>query len=758
MTENRYLDILSQFGITGASIEELGAYDDANFLVVSGEDKFILKEYRESQGLPGRLEAECRIMQILYEKFPGKIQDQCQTSEGEYVLRLEKGSEARLYRVLRYIEGSFLAEATPGIKLLESFGQFMARLDSTLMGIHDTAIMARQHPWDLQYFLSNEKLVPYISEASRRKLVEYFFIQYRDHVLPGMYNLRKSTLHNDANEWNVLARGNDISGIIDFGDLCYSPLVHEAVISITYLMLDKKDPLTAACQFLKAYHSFLPLLENEIRLIYYMVGARICTSLIHSSKGMSEQPGNTHITISARPMWVLIDQWIRLNPEYVTDQFLKCCGFTSPGTGKRTGRSETRDKFISKANSLSYNTPIRMTGAAFQYMFDSTGRTFLDMRNNIPHVGHCHPRVVEAGRRQMARLNTNTRYLYDALETYAEKLLSRFPDNFSRVFFVNSGSAATDLALRMAMNHTGLGKMAVLEQGYHGHTLSAISVSHYKYSGKGGKGKAENIVQLTLPDTYRGKYNDPATAGDLYADEANAVMNKEGNGIAALITEPVAGSGGHVCPPPAYLKRIYDYVRKQGGVCISDEVQTGFGRLGKFFWGFEMHEVEPDIVILGKPMGNGHPLAAVVTTIEISNSFENGMEFFSSFGGNPVSCSIGEAVLDVLDEEKLQENAGTIGNFLVTQLNAMRQKHPAIGDIRSRGLFLGIDLVRDPVLKEPDPDLANQLLEGFKEGGILTGTGGEHGNVLILKPPLCFNPENADQFLSVLESLLQSPS
>ncbi|MBA7556642.1 [LysW]-aminoadipate semialdehyde transaminase [subsurface metagenome] len=296
-----------------------------------------------------------------------------------------------------------------------------------------------------------------------------------------------------------------------------------------------------------------------------------------------------------------------------------------------------------------------MTRAAFQYMYDAEGNTYLDMRNNIPHVGHCHPRVVIAGERQMARLNTNTRYLYDELTSFSEHLLSKFPDSLNRVFLVNSGSAAVDLAIRLALDHTQKSKIAVLEHGYHGNTNTGIGISHYKYSGKGGQGKGKQVIQLSLPDVYRGKFNDPSSAGERYSREAISIIDEAGPGLAALIAEPVVGCGGQVPLAEGYLRHMYTFIRQQGGVCISDEVQTGFGRLGNFFWGFEMHNVTPDIVVLGKPMGNGHPLAAVVTTEDICSSFENRMEFFSSFGGNPVSCSIGQAVLQVIEDEKLQE-------------------------------------------------------------------------------------------------------
>jgi len=411
-----------------------------------------------------------------------------------------------------------------------------------------------------------------------------------------------------------------------------------------------------------------------------------------------------------------------------------------------------RHQSVSPIFSVSYKKPLYLDSAAFQYMYDKTGNTILDAYNNIPHVGHQHPKIVAAGQRQMGQLNTNTRYLYDPLQEYAEKLLSKFPDALNKVYFVNSGSAASDLAIRLAKRHAQKQQMVVMEHGYHGNTKQGIDISHYKYKSKGGPGQSEGIIEAIIPGTFRGMYKGQ-NAGALYAKDLIETINRNSGDIAGFISEPIVGCGGQVPLAKDYLKLVYPAIRNQGGVCISDEVQTGFGRLGSHFWGYEMYGVVPDIVILGKPMGNGHPIGAVVTTNEIAESFNNGMEFFSSFGGNPVSCAIGSAVLDVIDEEGLQKNSLEVGNYFMAQLSTLQNKFNCIGDVRGSGLFIGIELIKDDNLT-PDTFLANTIKNELRNRNVLVSTDGPYDNVIKSKPPLCFSKENVDQVIFEFEKLL----
>jgi 4-aminobutyrate aminotransferase-like enzyme len=390
-----------------------------------------------------------------------------------------------------------------------------------------------------------------------------------------------------------------------------------------------------------------------------------------------------------------------------------------------------------------------------QYLYDENGRAYLDAVNNVSHVGHCHPRVVKAGQEQMAVLNTNTRYLYDDLVRYAERLCATLPEPLSVCFFVCSGSEANELALRLARTHTRKQDIIVVDVAYHGNTTALIEISPYKYEGPGGTGAPEYVHKVPMPDVYRGIYksSDPQ-AGKKYAHYVEAAVQQHQGEVAAFMCESLLGCGGQIVLPDGYLREAYRHVRNAGGVCIADEVQVGFGRVGTHFWGFETQDVVPDIVTMGKPIGNGHPLAAVVTTPEIAASFNNGMEYFNTFGGNPVSCAIGLAVLDVIADEQLQANALKVGQHLMDGLRKLMDKHPLIGDVRGLGLFVGIELVLDRATLAPAAAQAAYIANRMRERGILLSTDGPFHNVLKIKPPLVFTAANADFLVSTLDELL----
>jgi 4-aminobutyrate aminotransferase-like enzyme/Ser/Thr protein kinase RdoA (MazF antagonist) len=418
-----------------------------------------------------------------------------------------------------------------------------------------------------------------------------------------------------------------------------------------------------------------------------------------------------------------------------------------------------RRALLGKNLSISYQYPLKIVRGWMQYLYDDTGRAYLDVYNNVPLVGHSHPRVVKAAQAQLALLNTNTRYLHDNVNRYAERMTLLLPDPLRVCFFVNSGSEANELALRLARAHTKREDVVVLEHAYHGHTSTLIDISPYKFNGPGGSGKKPWVHVAPLADDYRGPYRrDDKNAGTKYARHVGEILARaksEGRGIAAYIAETLPSVGGQIVSPPGYLVEVYAHVRAAGAVCIADEVQVGFGRLGTHFWGFESQSVIPDIVVLGKPIGNAFPLGAVITTREIADSFNNGMEFFSTFGGNPVACAAGLAVLDVLEEEQLQTHALRVGIHLMKGLKDLQERHNLIGDVRGSGLFLGIDLVLDRNTREPAPLQASYVVNRLRDCGILTGTDGPHHNVIKLRPPLVFSQADADLFVRTLDTILK---
>jgi 4-aminobutyrate aminotransferase-like enzyme/Ser/Thr protein kinase RdoA (MazF antagonist) len=423
----------------------------------------------------------------------------------------------------------------------------------------------------------------------------------------------------------------------------------------------------------------------------------------------------------------------------------------APETGKVLS---FRRRHLGKSLSLSYDTPLKIVRGSGAFLIDETGRPFLDTVNNVAHVGHEHPRVVKAGQAQMAVLNTNTRYLHDSINRFAEALLATFPDDLSVVHFVNSGSEANELALRMARAVTGQRDMIAVEVGYHGNTGACIDISSYKFDGRGGQGAPAHTHIVPLPDAFRGLYRG-ADTGRKYAAHVREQIDRvhaAGRGVAGFICESIISCGGQIELPDGYLKTAYDAVRKAKGVCIADEVQVGCGRVGHAFWAFELHGVVPDIVTIGKPIGNGHPLAAVVCTRKVAEAFANGMEYFNTFGGNPVSCVIGREVLQVIADEGLQENARSTGEYLKAGLRNLRTSFPIIGDVRGQGLFLGFELVDDR--RRPLGGPAEYLANRMRDLGILMSTDGRDHNVLKIKPPAVFSRTNADALLCRLETVL----
>lgn len=418
-----------------------------------------------------------------------------------------------------------------------------------------------------------------------------------------------------------------------------------------------------------------------------------------------------------------------------------------------------RAKHLGPSLSLAYRSPLTIVRGSMQYLYDDAGRAYLDAVNNVPHVGHNHPRVVRAGREQMAVLNTNTRYLHEHVVRYAERLCATLPEPLRVCFFVNSGSEANELALRLARVYTGRTGMVVVEAGYHGNTTSLVELSPYKHDGPGGAGPPPHVRKVPMPDVYRGAYRrgDP-DAGRRYAAhvvEAIGALRERGHDVAGFIAESVLSCGGQIVLPEGYLAAAYDHVRAAGGVCIADEVQVGLGRVGTHFWAFETQGVVPDILTLGKPLGNGHPLGAVITTPEIAAAFDNGMEYFNTFGGNPVSCAIGLAVLDVIEDEGLQANARRVGGYLLERLRAVQREHPLVGDVRGLGLFVGVELVADGETLAPAAAEARYVVNRMKERGILVSTDGPLHNVIKIKPPLVFTEGNAEHLAATLEQVLR---
>lgn len=409
---------------------------------------------------------------------------------------------------------------------------------------------------------------------------------------------------------------------------------------------------------------------------------------------------------------------------------------------------------LSPSLSLSYAEPLHITAGEGAELIDAFGRRYLDLVNNVCHVGHCHPQVVAAIAEQAGRLNTNTRYLHANIAEYARRLAATFPDPLNVVMLTNSGSEANDLALRLARTATGREHVLALDWAYHGNLSSLVEISPYKFNRPGGTGPGERVRVCEVPDPYRGAFGPD---GPRYAEHVASLCGAlcaAHTPPAAFIHESVLSCAGQIELADGYLPAAYAAARAAGALCIADEVQCGFGRVGEQLWAFERHGVVPDIVTLGKPIGNGHPVGAVVTTPEVARRFRTGMEYFNTYGGNPVSCAAALAVLDVVEGERLMANAARVGGYLLQRLSAMAERHPAVGDVRGRGLFLGVDLVADRAGRDPDRALAKRVVEAAKRDGVLLSTDGPGDNVLKIKPPLVLGMDQARRAADVLDRAL----
>ncbi|GAB3035321.1 aminotransferase class III-fold pyridoxal phosphate-dependent enzyme [Bowmanella dokdonensis] len=668
-------------------------------------------------------------------------------------------------RVLNYLPGQFYADLPEGQafpELWQHLGAFMGLLDKGLSDFRHPGLN-RYLDWDLAFGLEvcRDKLDAL--EGDRRKLVEGFLLQYQTQVKPFLSKLPAGPIHNDANDYNLLVddltNPTRISGLIDFGDMCFSQLVNELAIACAYAVLDQPDPVAVIRAVTKGYQSQRPLNEDELKALPYLICLRFCVSVCNSAHAIRQTPDNEYLLISASPVWQALAQF-KLLDLAVIGQILtgECLGVNHSGRSK-AALMASRQSHFSPTLSLSYNEPLKIVRGLGAYLFDEQGRDYLDMVNNVCHVGHCHPKVVAAAQQQMATLNTNTRYLHDNLVSYGERLLGYFPDKLAVCFLVNSGSEANELAFRLARCASKSRELLVVDGAYHGNTNACVDASPYKFDGPGGEGAAAHIHKVMLPDPYRGPYAGygPKTGSQYAADikRVLADLSWQDKKPGAYICESVQGVAGQIVMPQGYLTSVYEQVRAAGGVCIADEVQIGFGRVGEAMWGFETQGVVPDIVTLGKPIGNGHPMAAVITTRKVADAFVTGMEYFNTFGGNPVSCAIGQAVLEVIEEQQLQAHARRTGDYLQSKLKEMAHEFELIGDVRGLGLFIGVELVTDSHRKTPATAQTKLLIEHFKTQRILLSSEGPFNNILKIKPPMVFGQPEADRFLDTLRSGLR---
>jgi 4-aminobutyrate aminotransferase-like enzyme/Ser/Thr protein kinase RdoA (MazF antagonist) len=761
-----------QYGIAG-SIKALPGEWDQNFLLDAGPvGKFVLKIANRGHDT-AVLEFQDAALEHLARHWPvAKVPRPVSSLAGEFITTIQDGTGGEAYRVrlLTYIHGYPLRSLTPlPPASLERIGAALGEMDRCLADFSHPG-MQRHLPWDLRQAEWISAQTHHIPDPGRRAIVERLLLQYRGRVKPLLSGLPMSVIHNDANDDNLLLEQEQsgewrLVGLYDFGDMLYSHTVNELAVACAYACLDIPDPLQPAASLTAGYHRSRPLSELELRALFPLMCMRLCISVTNSAMAAHLDPLNLHRQVSDRQAWEALERVERIDWRHAESRLRQACGLGAlPRSADRQSGWDQEDLLkerrqrIGPSLSLSYDVPLVILRGRGQFLFDQEERAYLDCVNNVSHVGHCHPRVTAALAHQAELLNTNTRYLHPYILEYARRLTAWMPEPLRVCYFVNSGSEANELAVRLARTYTGRREAIVLEGAYHGNTATLVDMSPYKAEGPGGQGLADWAYKVVKPDPYRGPYRGSGEAiGCAYATHVDEVCQRlvaQGCPPGMFFCEPLLGCGGQIVPPEGYLRHAFHHVRAAGGLCVVDEVQVGMGRVGSHMWAFQSHGVTPDIVTLGKPIGNGHPLGAVITTPTIAQAFANGMEYFSTFGGNPVSMAVGLAVLDVIEDEGLRQQAQRVGLYLKEGFLALGERHEEIGDVRGLGLFMGVEMVLDRATLEPATALTAQLIEMARVDGVLLSSEGPFHNVLKIKPPMQFNETDADLLLGAVDRAL----
>jgi 4-aminobutyrate aminotransferase-like enzyme/Ser/Thr protein kinase RdoA (MazF antagonist) len=731
-------------------------------------ENYVLKLSNQDEN-PGVIDFQIKALTHIKEQDPAlKVPRVLSTKEGTFsgMAKSSDGTE-HIVHVLTYLPGITLAEVKQTKTLWKNMGAFLARLNISLRSFfHPHA--RHQLLWDITRCTDLRPYTIHIPDAATRQSIEQIFDHMAADVLPKLKTLRHQVIHNDANGMNSLTdpeQPDSIAGVFDFGDMIYGPLILEPILAPDLPMIHKDNYIEYLSALIAAYDNNLPLEEEEIDLVYDLTLARyaIFATIIALRRALNpDQPA--YLPKEEKSCWKTISNFKAIKRSTVRDALRKACCYPPycPTKKEKDIEDDTdillerRHQLMGTGAHLFYKRPIHVERGLGPYLYDVQGNAYIDAYNNVPVVGHCHPHVVKAVSRQIAALNLNTRYIYENILDYAERLTALLPDNLSTCFFVNSGSEANDIAWQMSKFITGEKGALVMENAYHGITEATEVLSPYELNSK----LAPHVQTLISPDPYRGPHQDKTIdLRDFYAadaDRAIADMTTSGQKPAAFMIDSSFISNGIPDVPDGYLSKVVDKVRTAGGLIIADEVQAGFGRLGTDMWGCNVHGITPDFVTLGKPVGNGYPLGVVITSSEILNAYVNETGLFSTFGGNPVACAAGMAVLDVIENENLMANAYEVGNYLRDGIRALMARHTLIGDVRGKGLVVGIELVKDRETKEPATEETGRMLDLLKDNGVLAGSEGPYGNVIKVRPPLVFRKEHADILIKALDRALES--
>ncbi|WP_298281919.1 aminotransferase class III-fold pyridoxal phosphate-dependent enzyme [Acidocella sp.] len=661
----------------------------------------------------------------------------------------EQGT-AHMVRALDFQPGKVMDGVEPGPELLRQAGATLARLNRALENFFHPAA-GQRIVWDLRRIAEMRPFGALIEDAETRVLVEAVLDRFLNY-LPQIGRLPHQLVHNDLHPGNMIVdeAERNVTGLLDFGDMIHGPRVFDIAVTAAETVGEGLGALDYAAEVVAGYEGVLPLRAGEAEALFECIIARHALSAtIHAWRCQHDPEGAAKLGGLSALSAPAIEAYLTAGRDAVVAKFRAASA--SPARSDSAALRARRYHVLGRGLELSYNDPVHFVRGEGVFLYAPDGTRYLDAYNNVPSVGHGNRRVAEAVGAQMATLCANTRYLHEGVVAYAEAITATMPGGLDAVLFVNSGSEANDAAYRIARAVTGKRGAIVMKNAYHGVTELVAALS--PYYGAQAQPRMSFVQELEAPDTYRGRFGGADAALAYAQDVERAIETLEGRkfGVAMLLVDSAFVSNGILDVPGGYFARIAEKVRQAGGLVVGDEVQSGFGRMGEAFWGFERHGVVPDLVTLGKPMANGFPVGAVVAKPALLEAFLGKIEFFSTFGGNPVSAAAAMATLNELRERGLAENARVTGDLLRAEIKGLR--HDAIGDVRGAGLMVGVEITRDGA---PDGALAKRIANGLRARQVLIGTEGPEGNVLKIRPPLPFAREHALILVDALETVLRA--
>jgi 4-aminobutyrate aminotransferase-like enzyme/Ser/Thr protein kinase RdoA (MazF antagonist) len=756
------------FGFDGESLKSLGSERDQNFLIENGAgERGVLKisnAGEDAATLDMETRAALHVMRVDAE-LPVAAPRPTAGHPDSYVasvptsLEVPDAADAQakhFVRMFSYLEGRASVDGTElDREAIRDFGVVLARLGRALRGFfHPSA--GRVLLWDTQHTMLLRPMLHHIEDPDRRAVCARVLDAFEERILPAWPGLRAQVIHGDLTLDNVLLDDRcRIAGIVDFGDMSHTALLCDISAAFDTVLGGRgEDELFSAAAALRdGYERVTPLEQEELDVLGDVVAARQAATAIIAAWRTHLYPENAaYLDSWSMGVWAILEIYEDLGRE----EFARRLGARSHVAATTEELVRRRNEAVGTAISpLTYREPLHLVRGEGPWLYDAAGRRYLDAYNNVPVAGHGHPRVTEAVARQSRLLNTNMRYLHGSAIELAERLKATMPEDggLDTVLFVNAGSEATDLAWRLATIATGNAGGLVTEFAYHGVSaaISALSPEEWK-TGE----QPEHVEPFPPPDLYRRFRGAANPYGDAAAAFGEAIERLAARGIRPAVTFVDGGftSDGVFAPPAAYVQELVLRTHEAGGLFVADEVQAGYGRTGEHLWSFASYGIAPDFVTLGKPMGNGFPVAAVITRRELVDRLGEVTEFFSTFGGNPVAAEAGLAVLDVVRDEDLIGRAAREGERLRSGLEELQSRHKTIGDIRGRGLLLGVDLVANPETGEPNADLADAVVNSLRERGVLVGVTGPHENGLKIRPPLAIGDDEVDLLLRTLDASL----